>query len=171
MTTNCIPIERFLFGNEHWRSYHAINETEVYCDILDNLQARIDSLEVRGKDEGVTLTNVQAVISGYAIEIAMKSLWALDNSPKTVPHEHNLAIIFDGLKEETVKSLQQLQLTRKDLESSPQPFLSNRYSMEHSRRSVTIYKTEFLRSLIDLLREKLEETKEALFKPTKSGTA
>ena len=101
MSTISMPIERFLFGNEHWRSYRAINEIEIYCDILENLQNRIDSLETRYKDEEVTLTNVQAVISSYAFEIAMKSLWALDNPADPVPHTHCLPTIFDGLKEET----------------------------------------------------------------------
>ena len=105
MATISIPMERFLFGNEQWRSYRAINEVEIYCDLLKNLQDRIDSLVTRGKDEEVTLTNVQAVISSYAIEIAMKSLWALDNPAECVPHKHNLVIIFDGLQEDTVRSL------------------------------------------------------------------
>ena len=52
MSTISIPIERIVFGNEHWRSYRAIDEIEVYCDILGNLQTRIDSLETRYKDEG-----------------------------------------------------------------------------------------------------------------------
>ena len=54
-------------------------------------------------------------MSGYAIEIAMKSLWALDNTPQRVPHEHSLVVIFDGLKKETAESLKRLQLTRKDV--------------------------------------------------------
>ena len=103
-----IPLERLLSGNEHWRSSGAIDEIEIYCDLLDNLQDRIDSLETRGKDEEVALHNVQAVVSSYAFEIAMKSFWALDNSDKPVPHEHNLLISFDGLREDTVESLKQL---------------------------------------------------------------
>ena len=85
MPIESMPIERFLFGNEHWRSFRAIDELEVYCDLLDSLQARIESLDIRGKDEEVTLINVQAVLSSYAVEIAMKSLWALDNPAKRVP--------------------------------------------------------------------------------------
>ena len=78
MTIISVSFERFAFGNEHWRSYRAMDEIEIYCDLLENLQDRIDSLETRGKDEEVTLCNVQAVISSYAFEIAMKSLWALE---------------------------------------------------------------------------------------------
>ena len=155
MSTISMPIERFLFGNEHWRSYRAINEIEIYCDILENLQNRIDSLETRYKDEEVTLTNVQAVISSYAFEIAMKSLWALDNPADPVPHTHCLPSIFDGLKEETVTSLKRLQLTRQMLETLPTPFVSNRYSMESSSRDITVYEVGFLRSVIKLLRGKL----------------
>ena len=40
-----ISLEQFMFGNRHWRSYRAVDEIEVYCDLLENLQDRIDSLE------------------------------------------------------------------------------------------------------------------------------
>ncbi len=166
-----IPIERFLFGNKHWRTYRAIDEMEIYCDLLENLQDRLDSLETRGNDEEATLINVQAVISSYAIEIAMKSLWALDHPADSVPQIHDLSTIHDGLKEETVKSLERLQLTRKVLEDSPRPFVSNRYSMECGSRDITVYQTPFLRSLIPLLRDKQEETRETLLKPPPTPTA
>ena len=119
-----ISLEQFMFGNRHWRSYRAVDEIEVYCDLLENLQDRIDSLETPGKDEEVTLSNVQAVISSYAFEIAMKSLWALDNSDKSVPHKHDLPYFFDGLGDETVQVLQRLQVTREVLEVEPKPFMS-----------------------------------------------
>ena len=171
MPTISIPIERFLFGNEHWRSYRALDEMEIYCDLLENLQGRIDSLETRHRDEEVTLINVQAVLSSYALEIAMKSLWALDNSPKCVPHEHNLCTIFDGLNKETVELLKQLQLTRTMLEYNPAPFYSNRYSMEKSGRDITVYPPEFLRSLKQMLKSKLEQTGAALLKRPHAPTA
>ena len=115
MSVISIPIERFLFGNEHWRSHRAIDEIGVYCDLLDGLQDRIDSLQVCSRDEEVTLVNVQAVISSYALEVGIKSLWALDNSPATLPRGrdgHDLLKMFDELKGETLQSLEQLQLTR-----------------------------------------------------------
>ena len=124
-----ISLEKFMFGNRHWRSYRAVDEIEVYCDLLENLQDRIDSLETRGKDEEVTLRNVQAVISSYAFEIAMKSLWALDNSEKSVPHEHDLPLFFDGLQEETVKALKHLQVTREILEVKPKPQSTDKISV------------------------------------------
>ena len=161
-----ISEDRLVFGNEHWLSSRAIDELEVYCDLLEIIQDRRSSLETRGKDEEATLTNVQAVISSYAIEVAIKSLWALDNSSEPVPHNHNLLILFDGLKEETVKSLKLLRLTRVLLERWPKPFLSNRYSMETSSSDViTVYPTRLVRPLIQLLRDKLEESREALLKP------
>ena len=166
-----MPIERFLFGNEHWRSYRAIDEVEVYCDLLEDLQGRIDSLETRGKDEEITLTNVQAVISGYAVEIAMKSLWALDNPAAPVPHTHCLPTIFDGLEKDTVTSLNQLRLTRQELETWPTPFLSNRYSMERGSRNIAVYDSGFLRSLSELLQEKLKDTRKGLLGPPDSPTA
>ena len=159
-----IPMERFLFGNENWRSYRAINEIDIYCDLLDNLHSRIDSLETRGKDEEVVLKNVQAVISSYAFEIAIKSFWAIDNPTECVPHEHNLVILYDGLKEETKKSLEQFQITKERLANWPKPFVSNRYSMECKNRRITVYQAQFLRSLTEMLGDKIEETRKALFK-------
>ena len=97
---------------------------------MDHLQDKIDALETRGKGEEVALLNVQAVISSYAIEIAMKSLWALDHPDKSILRTHDLVEIFDDLKEETVKSLERLQWTRQELEEPREPFISNRYSME-----------------------------------------
>ena len=160
-----IPLERLLFGNEHWHSSNAIDEIEIYCGLLDNLQDRVDSLETRGKGEEATLHHVQAVVSSYAFEIAMKSLWALDNSDKPVPRDHNLLISFDGLGEDTGESLKQLRLTRELVEKYPKPFYSNRYSMEDGSRYFTTYPTRLLRPLLQLLRDKLEESREALLKP------
>lgn len=162
MSVISIPMERFLLGNERWRSYRAIDEIGVYCDLLDGLQDRIDSLQVRGKDEEVTLFNVQAVISSYAVEIAMKSLWALDNSPKPPPRTHNLLIIFDDLRKETVESLGRLQLTKEVLKGFSSPFPNNRYSMEASSKSIVVYKAGLLRSLAQLLRDKLDQTRKEM---------
>ena len=55
MSTISLPIERFFFGNEHWRSNRAVDEIAVYCDLLNHLQDRIDTLETRCRDEEVTL--------------------------------------------------------------------------------------------------------------------
>ncbi len=169
MTSTGIPIERFLFGNEHWRSNRAIDEICVYSDLLEELQDTIDALEVRGKDEETALVNAQAVISSYAVEIAMKSLWALDNSPATVPRGrqgHNLLRMFDRLKQETVESLGRLQLTRTVLEECPSPFPSNRYSMECGSRDIVVYDAGFLRQLAQVLREKLDQTRTQSLSPT-----
>lgn len=171
MTTISIPIERLVFGNEHWRSYRAIDELKIYCDLLELLQNRIDSLDSRGASEEVTLVNVQAVISSYAVEIALKSLWALDNSPDTVPHTHNLLTILDGLTEGTRDSLKNLQLWRDELQKWPTPFAANRYSMECGTREVTVYDAQFLRSVIQLLEDRLEEVREMLIRPPQAPTA
>ena len=163
-----IPIERLVFGNEHWRSHRAIDEIRIYCDLLDSLQARIDSLKTRGKDEELTLVNVQAVISSYAVEIAMKSLWVLDNSPSTLhrgPKGHDLLWMFDRLKEETVNSLGRIQLTREALEAFRSPFPSNRYSMECGSRDIAVYHAGFLRQIAQLLENKLDKTRNELILP------
>ena len=38
------------------------------------------------------------------------------------------------------------------------PFLTNRYSMEKGIRDITVYETQFLISVVQLLKDKLEET-------------
>ena len=152
MTAISIPIERLVYGNEHWRSCRAVHELKVYCDLQDTLQDtlqdRRESLEERGKSDENPIISVQAVISSYAIEIAMKSLWELDNTPKPMPRTHNLLCIFDELAQETVDALRQLQLTKKEFESVPNPFYSNRYSMEAGTRNVSVYSTQLIRSLM-----------------------
>ena len=168
MTTTSIPLAWLFWGNEHWRSYRAINEIEIYCDLLDNLQDRIDSLETRGEEDEVTLRNVQAVISSYAFEIAMKSLWALDRPADSVPYKHDLLFFFDGLIDETVESLKRLQVTREGIEEWPKPFAKNRYSMENADREFTVYPSRMLRPLIELIGEKVEESREALHKPPRA---
>lgn len=145
MTDGIIPLERVLFGHKNWRSYRAIAETEIYCELLDYLQDRIESLNTRGKDEEATLASVQVVISSYALEIAMKSFWALDHPDETVPPIHNLVELFDGLREETKKSLEGSELTRAVLEVMPKPFTSNRYSMEEGNRDTVFYSPSLLR--------------------------
>lgn len=164
MTKNVIPIDKLMFGNEHWHSAYAADEIEVYCDLLDHLQGRIEALTTRGKDEELTLANAQMFIGSYALEIALKSLWALDHPDDQVPHTHNLVRLFGGLKEETVKALERLQLTRRVLEKMPEPFTSNRYSMEGFKGWVIVYQASFLRGCAQLLRDKLEENSEELLK-------
>ena len=159
MQSIAMPIERLLFGNENWRTFRAIDEIEIYCGLVDDLQDRIDTLETRGKDEEASLSNVQAVLSSYAFEIAMKSLWALDNPTQAVPRQHDIVAIFEGFKVETVRSLERLQLSREVLEDWPKPFVSNRYSMENGSRDIAVYKTSFLRALVQLLSCKIEETR------------
>ena len=151
-----IPFERLMFGNENWMSDRAIDEIDVYCDLLENLQGRIDALETRGKDEQVTLVNVQAVISSYAVEIAIKSFWALDNSPESVPHIHNLAKLYEELTADTKESLKPLGFSNDDAWEIPSPFLVNRYSMEQSERTVAVYRAALLRKLMPILCDKIK---------------
>ena len=162
-----IPVERLIFGNEHWRSYRAIQEMEIYCDLLEVLQERHDSLETRGKSEEAALANVEAVISSYAFELGMKSLWALDNSPSRVPHKHDLLSPFNELKAETKESLRLLELTENEFAICPKPFFSNRYSMEEGDRTIFVYPPQLLRSLAKLVQERLEETRKTVAIPPK----
>lgn len=170
MTDGLIPIYQLFFGHKYWRSYRAIDEIVVYCDLLDHLQEKIDALETRGKDEEATLASVQVVISSYALEIAMKSFWALDHPDKIVPPTHDLVKLFDGLKEETKKALEGPELTREVLEVMPKPFVSNRYSMENGNRDTVFHPPSLLRNLTQLLRDKLEDNRKALYKSQTTST-
>ena len=160
-----MPTEKLMFVNEHWLSYRAADEIEVYCDVFEFLERRIESLETRGKDEEITLLNVQAVTTSYALEIAIKSLWAIDHPDDCVPHIHDLLELFDGLNEDTVKALERLHWTRSVVKGYPKPFFSNRYSMEDANgASTVVYPSLTLRPLAQLLRDKVEEARKELFK-------
>lgn len=163
MSRIMISTERLMNGHEDWRTYIAVEEVEAYCDLLDIVEARIDALPKRGGNEEVTLRNVEAVISSYALEIGMKSLWALDN-PDGVVKElgHDLAKLYDGLKPDTRESMKGLGLSKEDLKEFPKPFETNRYSMEKDRKSFVYYETSFLRPVAQLLRDELKQSREAL---------
>ena len=150
----------FFSEYDPWLPHRAIDEIEVYSELLEHLQDRIDSLETRGRDEEGTLTNVYAVISSYAVEIAMQSLWALDHLGEPVLRTHDIVELFDDLNDETRKSLEGFPLPRQVLEGTREPFFSNRYSMEHESRSVTLYHPLLLRKLTQLLRDTLEDRQE-----------
>lgn len=162
MADGVVPLERLLLRNEHWRSYYAINEMEIYGELLEYLQEKIDALETSQKEEKTALIYVQAVISSYAFEIAMKSLWALDFSDECVPRTYDLVAILDALKDETKRSLEGFHLTRQVLERMLTPFTSNRYSMEGVKERVIVYEAPGLRDLAQLLTEEIEENRKAL---------
>lgn len=164
MSIVTIPIKRLLFGHDYWRSHKAINEMEVYCDLLDIVDQRVSGLENPSTDEGVTLINVKAVLCSYPLEIGMKSLWALDNPDGVVKDlKHDILKLYGGLKSDTVESLKQIGLTKDALEEFPKPFESNRYSMEKGSRDIVVYETSFLRDLARLVSAKLEDSKKRWF--------
>ena len=167
MSIRTIPITRSaLIGHEYWRSYRAIDEIEVYCDLLDILAHRRTGQENQVRKRRATLFNVEAVISSYALEVGLKSLWALDN-PKGIVRilGHNLDKAYDGLKPGTIDSLKLLGLTREGLAKVPKPFESNRYSMESSGREISVYDSGFLRRLAQLLSDRLDQTRKELISP------
>ncbi len=151
-------LEHFMHGHDYWRTHRAISEIEIYCVLLENVQNRIDSLDTREREEEIALNNVRAVMSSYALEVALKSFWALDHPTEDVPHIHNLARIFQGLKEETKKLLVQYDVDSELFDGFASPFYTNRYSMEGSGRDIVTYPVDFLRSLNAVLKEKLEES-------------
>lgn len=163
-----LSLEHFLYGHDYWRTHRAISEIEIYCVLLENVQDRINSLDTPGREEEAALKNVQAVMSSYALEVALKSFWALDHPTERIPHTHDLARIFggyvskkenfEGFKEETKTSLAQYNLVSELFDRFPEPFYTNRYSMEGSGRDIVSYPVDFLRSLNVALKQKLEES-------------
>ena len=167
MSIRTIPITRpTLIGHEYWRSYRAIDEIEVYCDLLDIIEHRRADKANQDMKERATLLNVEAVLGSYALEVGMKSLWALDN-PKGIVRKlgHNLDKVYNGLKPETVASLRLLGLTRYMLAKVPKPFESNRYSMECGSREIAVFDAGFLRQLAHMLKDRLDQTRKELISP------
>ena len=159
-----ISVKKFFVGNEYWDTSTAIDEIKVYCILIDHLDDKIDLLENRDKFEKSAMINVQAVISSYAIELAMKSLCALDNPDNNVPHQHDLTKILEKLNTDTVKSLERLHLSHEELKSFPDPFVSNRYLMEYDKidSSIVVYPPPLLRELTQMLEDKLQDAWRAI---------
>ena len=159
-----ISVEKFFGGNEYWDTSTAIDEIKVYCILIDHLDDKIDLLENSDKNEKSAMINVQAVISSYAIELAMKSLCALDNPDNNVPHEHDLTKILEKLNTDTVKSLERLHLSHEELKRFPAPFVSNRYLMEYDKRDsrIVVYPPPLLRELTQMLEDKIKDAWRAI---------
>lgn len=165
-----IPFDQLVFGNPHWDAPQAIDEIMVYSDLIAHLDRQRESLNTRHENEEVTLINVQSVLMAYALEIAMKSLWAMDNPVDCMCHTHDLLYFYKGLQSDTVTSLQDLGLTEDRLKGYPSPFVTNRYSMEYEvpeqyEKPKVIVKASFLKQLGNLLRETLKKRREDLWCP------
>ena len=165
-----IPFDQVVFGNPHWNTPLAIDEIMVYSDLITHLDRQRELLNIHHENEEVALFNVQSVLMAYALEIAIKSLWAMDNPDKRMCHTHNLLCFYKSLQFDTVTSLQDIGLTEdslKTLKKFPRPFETNRYSMEYEtpeqyeKKPVRV-KASFLKQLGKLLRETLEKRRENL---------
>ena len=162
-----IPFDQVVFGNPHWDTPLAIDEIMVYSDLITHLDRQRELLNIHHENEEVALINVQSVLMAYALEIAIKSLWAMDNPGKCMRHTHNLLCFYKGLQSDTVTSLQDLGLTEDLLKKFPRPFETNRYSMEYKtpekyEKELVRVKASFLKQLGKLLREMLEKRREDL---------
>ena len=162
-----IPFDQLVFGNPHWDTPKAIDELTVYSYLIDHLDHQIELLNIRHENEEVTLINVQSMLMAYALEIAIKSLWAMDNPDKCMRHNHDLLGFYRGLQSDTVTSLQDLGLTEDSLKRFPRPFETNRYSMEYTtpekyEKELVRVKASFLKQLGKLLRETLKKRREDL---------
>ena len=159
-----IPFDQLVFGNPHWDAPQAIDEIMVYSDLIAHLDRQRESLNTRHENEEVTLINVQSVLMAYALEIAMKSLWAMDNPVDCMCHTHDLLYFYKGLQSDTVTSLQDLGLTEDRLKGYPSPFVTNRYSMEYEvpeqyEKRKVIVKGILLKTTWELATRNAEEKK------------
>ena len=115
---------------------------------------------------------MQSMLMAYALEIAIKSLWAMDNPDKCMRHNHDLLRFYKGLQPDTVTSLQDLGLTGDLLMRFPRPFANNRYSMEY--KTPEKYEKELVRVKAVLLKTTWEvaarNTEEAEGRPWMSHT-
>ena len=147
----------------NWGVVYAIDEIEAYSDLLDDWHKEQNSAEI-SKNKRTGLISTQAIMSSYALEIAIKSFVALDNPDKGIPTTHNLLKLYDELEDDTKELLKQVEITRQKLKDNPEPFVSNRYSMEidnHCRW--VVYSTRQLRGLASLLRDRLPYAKMLVF--------
>lgn len=106
MRTDFRPVlglpRRLIDVNENWSTTNAIEQIEVYCEVLEHLEISDKS---SSKDDRDARSNVRAVNSSYAFEIAMKSFWALDNPEDKMIYTHKLLEILNGLRKDTLESL------------------------------------------------------------------
>ncbi len=140
--------------NENWSTTNAIEQIEVYCEVLEHLEISDKS---SSKDDRHARFNVRAVNSSYAFEIAMKSFWALDNPEDKMIYTHKLLEILNGLRKDTLESLKQIGVTRKSIfRDLKEPFVFNRYSMEGSGiKFCAPYTSQFLRDVNETLKKML----------------
>ena len=157
--------------NESWSTTNAIEQIEVYCEVLEHLEMSDKS---NSKSDRYARLNVRAVNSSYAFEIAMKSFWALDNPENEMTRTHKLLKIINGLREDTLESLKQIGVTRESIcNGLKEPFIFNRYSMERreieSCDSITSYSplmfcapytSQFLRDVNETLKKMLAKRRD-----------
>ena len=158
------PMTRILFGHDYWRSERAANEIDEYVKLLGKLDDEMDNIvstsghNVLSRQQEVAIIpkmTAYAVISGYALEIGIKSVWALEHPNEKVQRTHKLLGFYDQLTPSTKKTLRDMRLTRGELENCPNPFEANRYSMETGTKELTLHDPKFLKSLSLLIRSKL----------------
>ena len=159
---NRTPMTRILFGHDYWRSERAANEIDEYVKLLGKLDDEMDNIvSTSGRNvlsrqqEAIPKMTAYAVISGYALEVGIKSLWALEHPSEKVRRTHKLLGFYDQLTPSTKKTLRDMRLTRGELENCPNPFEANRYSMENGTKELMLHDPSFLKSLSLLIRSKL----------------
>ena len=167
MREGSIPWDQLVFGNPYWNTPQAIDEIVVYCDLIAHIDCRIASPDIRHENEKATMRDVQLMLMAYALEIAIKSLWAMDNPDKRMCRTHALPDLYKGLQTDTTAAIQELGLTEDRLNSFPCPFVTNRFSMEYQEqekylKEKVIVHASFLKQLGELVRETLNKRREAL---------
>ncbi len=142
-----------------WCSLQAISELQGYCDLVSEWEKEIESTEVC-KDRKCALIDTTAIMSSYALEIAIKSFVSMDSSHAKVECTHDLLKLYDNkdMTEDTRGLLKQAGITRQFLENNRAPFIENRYSMDNNASGKLVtYRASSLRKLVQLLNDKLPE--------------
>ena len=140
-----------------WNVSLAIAELEGYAILIAEWRKE-ESSPNTSDNKKRALFKTRALISGYAVEVAFKTLFVLDNPGEGFEATHNLLDLHDGLGEETKESLDKADVRREHIEVYPQPFLDNRYFMEGKEgRPILIHQPRELTSIIHIIKERCKQ--------------
>lgn len=140
-----------------WNVPSAITELEGYVTLITEWRKEERSPKISDGRKSA-LFKTRALISGYAVEVAFKTLFVIDNPDKGLEGTHKLLDLYDGLRKETKESLGKTDIHRFYIEVHPQPFFDNRYFMEGERgKKILIHHPKELISLIQIIKERYKQ--------------
>ena len=113
-----------------WCSLQAISELQGYCDLVSEWEKEIESTEVC-KDRKCALIDTTAIMSSYALEIAIKSLFPMDKFTCGSRVYTNLLKLYDNKDMKKIQDFKQAGITRQFLENNRAPFIEKLGSMDN----------------------------------------